>query len=151
MDLYVAKYEKASKCINPRDLYLDRPSRTVTCRNLAGATGDMHRIRLPNGSRRRITIREAARLQSFPDWFDFIGTETRVFTQIGNAVPPMLAYALANSTRDYLNSKKMIIQLATTLPSHEMLANCHITFSDRTFSDSSIPRENNGSSWMDNC
>lgn len=104
MDLYVANYEKASKCINPRDLYLDRPSRTVTCRNLAGATGDMHRIRLPNGSRRRITIREAARLQSFPDWFEFIGTETRIFTQIGNAVPPMLAYALANSTRDYLNS-----------------------------------------------
>src|SRR5690606_11387655 len=35
MDQYVAKYEKASKCINPRDLYLDRPARTLTCRNLA--------------------------------------------------------------------------------------------------------------------
>jgi len=65
MDKYVANYEKASKCINPRDLYLDRPARTLTCRNLAGATGDMQRIRLPDGRRRRLTVREAARLQSF--------------------------------------------------------------------------------------
>src|SRR5262245_35077839 len=36
MDDYVARYEKASKCIRPRDLHLDQPSRTVTCRNLKG-------------------------------------------------------------------------------------------------------------------
>ncbi len=57
MDTYIAKYEKASCCKNPRDLHYDRPARTVTCRNLAGATGDMHRIRLPDGRRRRITVR----------------------------------------------------------------------------------------------
>ncbi|HVS37173.1 MAG TPA: DNA cytosine methyltransferase, partial [Gemmataceae bacterium] len=66
MDVYVAKYEKASKCIRPRDLHLDQPSRTVTCRNLNGATGDMLRIRLADGRRRRLTVREGARLQSFP-------------------------------------------------------------------------------------
>ena len=43
MDMYVAKYEKASKCITPRDLHFDRPARTVTCRNLGGATGDIDR------------------------------------------------------------------------------------------------------------
>jgi DNA (cytosine-5)-methyltransferase 1 len=105
MDLYVAKYERASKCINPRDLHLDRPARTVTCRNLAGATGDMHRVRLPDGSRRRLTSLEAGRLQSFPDWFEFLGVETSVFKQIGNAVPPLLAYALAKSIRNYLDSE----------------------------------------------
>jgi DNA (cytosine-5)-methyltransferase 1 len=104
MDTYVAKYEKASHCITPRDLHLDRPSRTVTCRNLAGATGDMHRIVLPNGTRRRLTVREGARLQSFPDWFEFQGSETSAFNQVGNAVPPLLAYALAGSFREYLNS-----------------------------------------------
>lgn len=104
MDAYVAKYEKASSCVNPRDLHLDRPARTVTCRNLGGATGDMHRIRLPDGRRRRLTTREAARLQSFPDWFEFIGGEISIFKQIGNAVPPMMAYALANSFRSYLDS-----------------------------------------------
>jgi DNA (cytosine-5)-methyltransferase 1 len=103
MDAYIAKYEKASCCKNPRDLHYDRPSRTVTCRNLAGATGDMHRICLPDGRRRRITIREAARLQSFPDWFEFIGNETDQYYQVGNAVPPLFAKALAQSVIDYLD------------------------------------------------
>ncbi|WP_339653653.1 DNA cytosine methyltransferase [uncultured Salegentibacter sp.] len=102
MDIYVAKYEKASKCINPRDLYLDRPARTLTCRNLAGATGDMHRVRLKDGRRRRITVREAARLQSFPDWFEFSGTETNQYNQIGNAVAPNFAYHLASNIKDHL-------------------------------------------------
>jgi len=104
MDTYVAKYEKASKCIRPRDLYLDKPARTLTCRNLAGATGDMHRIRLPDGRRRRLRIREAARLQSFPDWFEFVGGEISQYNQIGNAVPPLFAYKLACSVQSYLNS-----------------------------------------------
>jgi len=56
MDRYVANYEKASKCINPRDLYLGRPARTLTYRNVAGATGDMQRVRLTDGRRRRITV-----------------------------------------------------------------------------------------------
>ena len=102
MDKYVANYEKASKCINPRDLYLDRPARTLTCRNLAGATGDMHRVRLKDGRRRRITIREAARLQSFPDWFDFAGTETHQYNQIGNAVAPYFAFHLAQNIKNFM-------------------------------------------------
>ena len=102
MDIYVANYERASKCINPRDLYLDRPARTLTCRNLAGATGDMHRVRLKDGRRRRITIREAARLQSFPDWFEFVGTETHQYNQIGNAVAPYFAFHLAQNIKNFL-------------------------------------------------
>ena len=101
MDKYIANYEKASKCINPRDLYMDRPSRTLTCRNLAGATGDMHRVKLPDGRRRRITTREAARLQSFPDWFEFSGKETGIYNQIGNAVAPYFALSLAKEIKKY--------------------------------------------------
>lgn len=106
MDEYIAKYEAASKCKNPRDLHLDRPARTLTCRNLAGATSDMHRIKMADGRRRRITVREAARLQSFPDWFEFSGNEESQFTQIGNAVPPLFAYALAKQVVEYLEEKK---------------------------------------------
>lgn len=94
-DAYIARYEERSKCKTPRDLHLDRPARTLTCRNLAGATSDMHRIRLPDGRRRRILHREAARLQTFPDWFEFLGNETERFNQIGNAVPPLMARAIA--------------------------------------------------------
>ena len=102
-DEYIAKYEKASCCINPRDLYPDRPARTITCRNLAGATSDMQRVKLPDGRRRRITHREAARLQSFPDWFEFVGNDTQQFNQIGTAVPPLLAYKIALTIKDTYN------------------------------------------------
>ena len=75
MDEYIAKYEAKSHCVTPRDLHINRPARTLTCRNLAGATSDMQRIRLDDGRRRRLTVREETRLQSFPDWFTFCGTK----------------------------------------------------------------------------
>ena len=102
MDEYIARYEKACGLSEPRDLHLDRPARTLTARNLAGATGDMQRVLLPDGRRRRLLIREAARLQSFPDWFEFSGTDGSQLQQIGNAVPPLLAYHLAKAVAAYL-------------------------------------------------
>lgn len=99
-DEYIAIYEQKSHCITPRDLHEDQPARTITCRNLAGATSDMHRVRLPDGRRKRITVREAARLQTFPDWFSFSGTEIKQFNQIGNAVPPLLAYKIALKVKE---------------------------------------------------
>ena len=103
MDEYVAKYEAASRCRTPRDLRLDGPARTLTVRNLAGATGDMIRVVLSDGRRRAITPKEAARLQSFPDWFSFSGSANRQFEQIGNAVPPLLARHIALAVRAYLD------------------------------------------------
>ena len=104
MDQYIAEYEKRSHCVNPRDLHLDKPARTVTCRNLGAATSDMLRLRLPSGERRRLTVREGARLQSFPDWFQFAGSEYDQCEQIGNAVPPLMGLALAQSAREALDS-----------------------------------------------
>ena len=50
-----------------------------------------------------LTIREGARLQGFPDWFEFAGTEYEKYEQIGNAVAPLLGLALAGSVRDALD------------------------------------------------
>lgn len=104
MDRYIARYEKTSGCRVPRDLHLDRPARTLTVRNLGGATSDMIRLSLPCGRRRMLTVREAARLQSFPDWFHFTGSRQSQFSQIGNAVPPLLGLAVAKQVRQALTS-----------------------------------------------
>lgn len=104
MDRYIARYERASGCRVPRDLHLDRPARTLTVRNLGGATSDMIRLSLPCGRRRMLTVREAARLQSFPDWFSFTGSRSSQLSQIGNAVPPLLGLAVAKQVRQALTS-----------------------------------------------
>jgi len=52
------------------------------------------------------TIRESARLQSFPDSFVFVGNKGQQFKQVGNAVPPLLAEALANAIIDKIEEKR---------------------------------------------
>lgn len=71
----------------------DRPSNTID-------TG--HRNHFHYEQNRVPTIREFARLQSFPDSFVFIGTKTEQNRQVGNAVPPLLGRAIANKLKEYL-------------------------------------------------
>lgn len=69
-----------------------RPSKTV----IAGGTNGGGRSHLHPEIPRTLSVRECARLQTFPDDYRFIGPTARQFTQVGNAVPPLLAATLAN-------------------------------------------------------
>lgn len=71
----------------------DMPSGTV----LVGSGKGGGRPFIHPWEARHITTREAARLQSFPDWWKFEGTLTAAYRQVGNAVPPLMAKAVAKS------------------------------------------------------
>jgi DNA (cytosine-5)-methyltransferase 1 len=58
-------------------------------------------------SPRCITVREAARLHSYPDWFRFHATKWHGFRQIGNSVPPLLAQAVASKIAEELTAKSL--------------------------------------------
>lgn len=54
---------------------------------------------------RTLSVREAARIQSFPDDFVFIGNQQQTYVQVGNAVPPLLARALGECVLNFLESE----------------------------------------------
>lgn len=71
----------------------DAPAYTITTKFNEGTTGAF----IHPEQARTLTLREAARLQSFPDHFVFSGSSAQIRQQIGNAVPPLLARALAEA------------------------------------------------------
>ena len=98
-----AEYERLKNAIVPpydaskfpnkwRKMWRDQPARTLMAH--LGKDSYSH-IHYDSEQARTISVREAARLQSFPDGFVFSGTMNPAFRQIGNAVPPLMAKALA--------------------------------------------------------
>ena len=80
-------------------LHPDRPARTIRAGTLSGRGGHTAPRPIHYAFPRCITVREAARLQSMPDWFRVDRTKWRGYMQVGNAVPPLLARAVADALR----------------------------------------------------
>lgn len=112
------RYDEIKKAIVPpydsgkfpnkwRKMWRDQPARTLMAH--LGKDSYSH-IHYDDRQARTISVREAARLQSFPDGFVFAGTMNPAFRQIGNAVPPLMAMALALTMREALVGVEMRLE-----------------------------------------
>jgi DNA (cytosine-5)-methyltransferase 1 len=79
-------------------LIADKPSRTITAHLKMDCHSHIHPIQA-----RSITPREAARIQSFPDDYVFLGAYLKTYMQIGNAVPPVMARGIATVIKKYVS------------------------------------------------
>jgi DNA (cytosine-5)-methyltransferase 1 len=82
---------------------IDEPAKTLKAGD-HGVPGGENMLRRPDGSIRYFSVRESARLQTFPDDFIFHGSWTETMRQLGNAVPVHLAEVVASSVRDQLSN-----------------------------------------------
>lgn len=79
-----------------------KPSRTLTAHMGKDTYSHIH---FDSKQARTVSVREAARLQSFPDGFQFAGAMNAAFRQIGNAVPPLLGLAIAKVVWEQLTAR----------------------------------------------
>ncbi|MCY1040411.1 DNA cytosine methyltransferase [Corallococcus sp. bb12-1] len=96
---YVPPYDHTKFPNKWRKMEPDAPARTLMAH--LGKDTYSH-IHYDSDQARVISVREAARLQSFPDGFIFKGTMNPAFRQIGNSVPPLLSFALGKHLFDIL-------------------------------------------------
>ena len=104
-DLYTQKTGKTSNVHKYNVLDWNKPSNTIVAHLYKDGLRYIH----PDYSQARsITVREAARLQTFDDDFEFLGTQSDQYKMIGNAVPPMFAKAIGLAVYDFISKYSKI-------------------------------------------
>ncbi len=88
-----------------RQLRADLPSPTIRAQHHGHI--EVHYNRQHDGSLRRLTIRECARIQGFPDSFEFPTSASQAYVQIGNAMPPVVVYYWAKAIARCLSKLKL--------------------------------------------
>jgi DNA (cytosine-5)-methyltransferase 1 len=104
-------------------LHPDRPSFTIVVGSDAGGgKGHIHPY-----APRELTPRESARIQTFPDFWEFSGTSRHPIRQIGNAVPPLFSALIASHIRQYIfnDSTRLTYESAINYLGLDYLKNCH--------------------------
>lgn len=96
----IMPYAHRNHCFKDKyyKLIADRPCRTITAHLRMDCHSHIHPSQI-----RAITPREAARIQSFPDDYLFLGAYLKTYMQVGNAVPPMMARGIAGVIKKYMN------------------------------------------------
>lgn len=96
----IMPYAHRNHCFKDKyyKLRSDRPCRTITAHLRMDCHSHIHPFQV-----RSITPREAARVQSFPDDYFFLGAYLKTYMQIGNAVPTMMARGIARIIKQYLD------------------------------------------------
>ena len=95
----IMPYSHRNHCFKDKyyKLVADKPCRTITAHLRMDCLSHIHPFQA-----RTITPREAARIQSFPDDYLFLGAYLKTYMQIGNAVPPLMAKQIATTIKQYL-------------------------------------------------
>lgn len=105
-----------------RRLSLDEPSLTLTCSPCQKQTERCHPLET-----RPLSVREYARIQTFPDDWQFYGSMADKYKQIGNAVPVNLAWAIGRSLIRLFNDIQQIMPQDTADVSNEVIKYKNLT------------------------
>ena len=93
--------------------YIDLPSKTLKA-GVHGVPGGENMVRFEDGTVRYFTVRESARIQSFPDSYQFEGSWGEVMRQLGNAVPAKLAKVVGDAVYKTLRERQVDISSLVT-------------------------------------
>lgn len=96
----IMPYKHRNHCFKDKyyKLIADKPCRTITAHMRMDCHSHIHPYQV-----RSLTPREAARVQSFPDDYLFLGAYLKTYMQIGNAVPPLMARGIAKEIKKYID------------------------------------------------